>query len=232
MAIFGENKKKIIILVLIFVIVCAISLSAVIIKNATATTGNWDSYVSSTLNKDTDGYYKITTAEDFAKCNAYSGTYYKSSVKLRLYANIDMSAHYWNPRTFYGELDGNGFTIKNLKVGENNSNPTDQYAGLFSCLDGGNVHDLIIMYAYVYSYKYSGAVAGYLKGSGVINNVQCTSNYIYAFNNSDKSSSTYYCGGIVGYLYSGSITNGKVRGGSNNSRNNDANYTNATLYTG
>lgn len=232
MAIFGENKKKIIILVLIFVIVCAISLSAVIIKNATATTGNWDSYVSSTLNKDTDGYYKITTAEDFAKCNAYSGTYYKSSVKLRLYANIDMSAHYWNPRTFYGELDGNGFTIKNLHVGENSSKPTDESVGIFSTIDGANIHDVIISSATIYGYKFSGALAGYSKGSTIIQNVQCSGNYVYAFNNSDKSSSSYYCGGIVGYLYGGSITNGKVRSGACYSRNNDSNYTNATLYSG
>ena len=73
-----------------------------------------------------------------------------------LAADIDMEGVNWKPFTFHGTLDGNGFAILNLRIGETgeavretfdgNMKVYDTYfAGLFDEFSGGEIRNLMLL---------------------------------------------------------------------------------------
>lgn len=223
------KNRKFIISGIIVVVLLFIITTFVVIKNANAASGDWDDYIStSVLTKDTDNYYIIKTAEELAKCNYYSSTYYATNAKIRLYANISLSAHYWTPRTFNGEFDGNGYTISYLNVNV----PTGNNAGLFGECSNANVHDLILYSANVTGCKNSGALVGSTSGTTTITNISVRSSLVYANNNTSSSNTYHYAGGVVGYSGAGNISYCRVENCSVYSRNNDSSHPSAYLYAG
>lgn len=93
--------------------------------------------------------YIIETAAELQSINNNLGAYY------RLTADIDLAGYTWTPigttaAGFFGELDGNGHTIKNLVLSR-----TDASAGLFHTLtSGATIKDLTLQDCMVTSSSY------------------------------------------------------------------------------
>ena len=180
-------------------------LCGIIVANANATSGNWSdsgNYTRSALSKDEDGCYMIQSEEDLARMNYNSSAYFKSTAKLKLYADLDMSAHYWTPasRDFKGTFYGQNHTIKNLFTEySSSSNPSD-YSGLFKKLNGARIYDLKLDTISTTGLYYSGALAGEASSS-TISNVEIKDCSIDARNTTlSELSENMYAGGIVGYI--------------------------------
>jgi len=70
------------------------------------------------LDKDIDGYYKITSKDELIQLETYA-SYWTSN--FRLYNDIDLTTSEWGPigtdlKSFRGNFDGNGFTISNFQI--------------------------------------------------------------------------------------------------------------------
>ncbi len=99
-------------------------------------TDQWYDYVadgvSGTGTKDDP--YRISTAEElsyfarFAPSSKYNGEY------VVLTNDIDMGAKYWTPFEFRGNLDGQNYAIKNLKIDDANGDYFNGGSGLFSSI--------------------------------------------------------------------------------------------------
>ncbi|MEI3078566.1 MAG: hypothetical protein V8T00_04500 [Oscillospiraceae bacterium] len=83
-----------------------------------------------------------------------------------LTADIDLEDEPWEPMGtdtygFKGTFDGQGHKIKGLNVSG------AKLAGLFACVDGGTVKNLVVTGS-VSGTTYTGAIVGYLKNGGTI----------------------------------------------------------------
>ncbi len=169
-----------------------------------------------------DGIINIRTAKDLHDIRSnLLGNY-------RLMADIDLNGAAWTPigtRTapFEGNLDGNGYTIKNLNV----NLPNQDYVGLVG-YGKGEITNLTIEGASIKGRSYTGVLAGYSSGSitdchvsnvALLNGSQYVGGLVgYSANSITDSTandietltgSSTYVGGLVGYS-TGAITNGKV----------------------
>lgn len=152
-----------------------------------------------------DGYVKITSAQEFAYVAKNISTY--KSKNIRLASNIDMGGYTWTPignssYKYSGTFDGAGYVIRNMTVN------TTQYAGLFGYASSATIKNVIIVNASVNANNYAGGIVGCLSGGKVENCDVQTSNIISIY----SSSSSNYAGGIAG-CSTGTIT--KCRGFSN-----------------
>ena len=179
-----------------------------------------------------DDPYELYTVQDlYALSSSAANTYY------RVMNDIDLSGMNFMPiAEFKGILDGNGKTIRNLNVSAKNAagfisdlwanalvknltfdNPVvtvaNDYAGIFSTVDGilenitvigGNITSELSSYS-----SRAGGLAGILYSKGVIRNC-----YTSATVNAKDA------GGLISYLYGGTIENsyacGKVNGTGDN----------------
>ena len=114
----------------------------------------------------------------------------------RLTANISLSSYgVWEPigsiyAPFMGSIDGNGYAITGLTV---ETGRTESYAGLFGYVEGGVIKNLALENVDVNGRIYSGAIAGYMKNSTILNS--SSTGHIYG----DTA------GGIVGGAENGVI---------------------------
>ena len=129
------------------------------------------------------GYTIIKTADDLQNMqNNLSGKYI-------LMNDIDLDGYNWTPvgadynNDFSGELNGNGFVIRNLEI----NNPTANYQGLFGHLSGTTIKNLGIENASVVGNNHVGILIGYGYGDN-IENVYC----------SGDVSGQDYIGGVIG----------------------------------
>ena len=147
-----------------------------------------------------DNVLEISTAEelkDFAD-DVNSGETYKGK-KVQLMDDIDLSAYdnwksigYKNEGVFEGEFDGNGKTIRNLKL----SGPGGQ-VGFFGKAVGSNIHDFTIDGAEAY-YTYQNANYGSGIVIGETFNGQMKNIHV---KNANIVANAAYVGGIVGHGY-------------------------------
>ena len=96
---------------------------------------------------------------------------------------------------FTGIFNGNGKTIKNIRIGTSTSQVFEN-GGLFGRIDGGEIINLGIHWSILNSRSYTGALCGELHGGTIIN---CYS--------TGQILSSQIVGGIVGELKNGTITN-------------------------
>lgn len=111
----------------------------------------------------------------------------RAEVCAALTADIDLEDEPWEPMGrdtygFKGTFDGQGHKIKGLNVSG------AKLAGLFACVDGGTVKNLVVS-GKVSGTTYTGAIVGYLKNGGTI--FRCG-------NEAAVSGSGSYTGGIAG----------------------------------
>lgn len=133
------------------------------------------SYAQVDVPKLVNGYYELKTPAHL-KLFSRSVNAGSQTINARLVADIDMSAEgEFVPIGTYGKgyrgyFDGNGHTIKGLKL------PAQNYSGLFGYMDGGRVSNLTLQSPVLYldntTVDYAGLVCGHLsKGSGVVHGV-------------------------------------------------------------
>ncbi len=153
--------------------------------------------------------YIITSGEELAllakvtneQTPGYAGAYYE------LGANINLGGNNWVPignfaeTPFSGHFNGNGYTVSNLKIANN------EYAGLFGYVLNGTITKLGIKNLNInisasqsssQSDVYVGALAGYVmgsKGTSSISEISVDDCVI----NIDTSAEYLYVGGIAGY---------------------------------
>lgn len=142
--------------------------------------------------------------------NDYAGDY--SGCCFALGGNLDMQGIDWIPIGFYGDsteaageitnvfegdFDGNGYTIKNLKI---NRHEAFNHIGLFGAIRNASVHDLVIIPdAEIKGNDRVGAVAGYAVDSEIRN--VTVKNAVFA--------TSGITGGIVGGLSGSVVENAK-----------------------
>lgn len=110
--------------------------------------GNWTesgNYDTSWYdNHTTDAVYTLNTAAQVAgmAVKITSGVNF-SGKTIKLGANIDLDAHFWvpaggvqNSRYFSGTFDGNGFSIVNMKINQQELTTSNNYIGFFAMNSG------------------------------------------------------------------------------------------------
>lgn len=132
--------------------------------------------------------YLIYTEQDLKDITKNGLKYY-----YRVMSDIELSDTFWEPigtssDPFSGELDGNGFTIKNLNI-----QTTQEASGLFGVIRGASIKDLKIDACSVDGKDKTGGIAGYsYKGSRIVN---CSV--------TGEISGANSVGGLVGYFTEG-----------------------------
>ncbi len=133
-------------------------MSCTIIPSEAVYTAPWNGFTS-TKPPQVDGVYIITTGEHLA----WLALIIIVETKVRFDANIDMNnKNFDGIKHFKGTMDGNGHSIKNLKI----DNPTGN-AGLIHVLtgDGSEIKNLTIENGSIKGEKDVGAFVGTSKGS-------------------------------------------------------------------
>lgn len=185
----------------------------------------WDGTSASTtwFTQGSGATYHIKTAEDLAglsKC--FSQGYYLhgnfEGCTVYLDDDIDLAGHEWTPigtidinnyfYVFAGTFDGQGHTIKGLKVTTTNSNPYMKFAGLFGFANSSSfsVQNLkvegSITLSNICNDAYASLYVGGIVGDGTsacgLNN--CAADVDIEILQTAGSSINVYCGGLVGNL--------------------------------
>ena len=252
-----SNRKKLLILIISCITICALVLGVVFgvvfskrsneLVTTVAEPTSTDFWIDdeSYYNTKFEGAgtqsspYLIETAEQLAGLSylVYNGigTSSSNSYFNRIYfkqtANIDLSAHYWQPigilynrsnsstnRYFGGNYDGGGYTISGLFTPAGSTNAYS-YQGLFGCIYNAEIKNVILVDSYVRGYNYVGGIVG-SSSVGSFN----SANIINCENQATVEASNQSAGGIIGsagsstyILYcvnSGSISSNGSRYGS------------------
>jgi sugar lactone lactonase YvrE len=170
-----------------------------------------------------DGYYQLSNANDMLWFANQVNTGTNQVIKGKLLNGIDLSSVTWTPigsnlKSFNGELDGSGYSVKLAVTGSN------AYTGLCGNVgSGASIHDITVTGS-VGGSRYTGGITGYLGSNSVISNcvnkatVTCSDSYAggiigYAASSSTISNCTNnaavsgvsYTGGITGYAGEGSV---------------------------
>ncbi|SNT31774.1 The GLUG motif-containing protein, partial [Anaerovirgula multivorans] len=135
--------------------------------------------------------YIIKDAIDISKMRFSMDSHYV------LKNDIDLENILWRPigvstMPFRGELNGNGYSIKNLFI----NRPAADNLGLFGYIVDGKIWNLTIENANVTGRNNVGALVGYAKGNNQIMNVNIISGEV---------NSNSYAGGLAGYVEQGFI---------------------------
>ena len=139
--------------------------------------------------------YLIETGAQLVLMKQHSDKYFK------LTQNINLDNRAWPAFDFSGSLDGDGFTISNLKVTRSDDN-----VGLFGLLSG-TVKDLTISGVDIDTNADNvGALAGYCDYSGKV--MDCT----VILNSSSSIEGGNSVGGVVGVVDNGTVTRCTVKG--------------------
>ncbi len=181
--------------------------------------GNEDYFVAlqtgrvTATNQSVDGVKEIYTVEQFMNIG--------TTGKYRLMSNIDLTGKNWNPKSFSGTLDGNGYSItgltKNLfsslgngaKVSnlglESNFTTSSQNAGLLANTVSGTVNiDNVNISGRITSTASSGYIGGLIGKANSNSNV--TISNITSNVNISNSTGAIDGGGILGFAESATVT--------------------------
>lgn len=162
-----------------------------------------------------DGYYQIDSAEKLARMvylvnySADDGKW--MSAKYKQTADIDLSAHYWQPightddfetgAIFSGESDGGAYDIKGLNT---YCSPTERYTahayqGMFTICKNAKIQNLNLYDVNVIGSQFLGTIGAVSMFSQFIN-CRVTGGILYAYGDGGV-------GGIVGMIVGGSVVN-------------------------
>ena len=126
---------------------------------------------------------------------------YELPASYKLAGDIDLGDIEWesignSTAPFAGNFDGNGYTIKNLKIDKS----TVDYLGLFGVVKNVNIKNVEIENVDIKGQKYIGALVGQASGNIQIQNCKVLGNC--------KINGDSYMGGLAGYVFDGgNITN-------------------------
>ena len=152
------------------------------------------------------------------------------SANYKLVEDIDLANAEWEPignqcNPFTGNLNGNGCSIKNLKITSENSN-----LGMFGFIVDGTIENLNFVNVNIAGGSYTGALAGTGKsvsvrnckmiGTNCINGQSYTGGLAGKLENSTVSNcfvtgtitnTNSYAGGLVGYVSGGSVSDSSTK---------------------
>ncbi|MEG1521924.1 MAG: GLUG motif-containing protein [Bacteroidales bacterium] len=188
--------------------------------------------------------FLIYTNEDLIRVSVFANTYPSEYANkfYRLMSDLDFTGEKdWTPigikTPFKGIFDGNGKTIKNIRIGHED-NPTSPSAGLFGYIENATIENLGIEWDGLFSSDYSGGIAGcmnsgtirnsYSSGiisgsiSGGIAGNMSTGTISGSYSTATIFASKTYCGGIVGKMNGGNINNSYSTGNISASSSNRA----------
>lgn len=171
-------------------------------------TGNWTgpNNYNITWYTGTATTYNISSAAELAGLavlvnglDGHSATDF-SGKTVKLEANIDLSGHNWTPiggsNYFKGTFDGGNHTISNLTI-DTNAN----YVGLFGAASGAVIKNVTLDNPQVQNSaggdSRTGALVGYMAGSGTVEYCAVTDGSV--------SSAGQCVGGLIGYIYAGTV---------------------------
>ena len=151
-----------------------------------------------TTNTKVNGVTEIYTADQLKNMSS-SGNY-------RLMSDIDMTGINWTSKTFSGNLDGNGHTIRGLNkalfstmsgtVSNLNINgDVTSRSILTNILDNGTVENVTISGSINTTSDGVGSLAGLIQGNSTVNNCSSSANV---------TSSNVWVGGLIGQVRNGS----------------------------
>ena len=150
--------------------------------------------------------YSISTKEELAKlATKVNGGADTTNVEFVLGDDIDLSSidnwdaigQYASSKRFKGTFDGNGHTIKNLKIDKSTTN----YQGLFGyTAEGSEIKNIGIVDCDVKGRYYTGGLVG--EAYGTVTNSYTTGSVTGA----------QYTGGLVGHAYNSIVTNSYATG--------------------
>lgn len=202
----GAVLRTVLLWVVLSIVIPSVAQNAVW---ATSHQGYWTDHVSSPKNVGMNTY-SITSAEELAYV-AYQVNYSGNATEknkwlratLRLDADIDLGAHYWEPiwGDFSGTLDGNGHTIRRMYARLKDFSSNNNHCALLS--HGGaafTVKDLTLEDCYSEGRYYTGLLLGQVKnGSGTVSHVRVRRGHL-------ASHGCYSVGAIVGEAHSSELT--------------------------
>ena len=182
--------------------------------------------------------FQIWTAEDLARLSylVYYGTaeekyingnYYFSGVYFEQKADIDLSAHAWQPIGIYydrnndylshyfsGIYDGGNFTISGINTPSGSTNGYS-YQGLFGYVDGrssisAEIKNVGVINSNIQGYQYVGGIVGNASSNSIITNCYVAGNvfgssYIGGIAGRGSVSYSYNEGNVEGVNYVGGI---------------------------
>ncbi len=172
------------------------------------------------LNKDSEGAYLISNADELVyfalSVNKFGKTYAGETVKLT--ADIDLSGKQFAPigqtgaTEFKGVFDGQNYTIKNMTI-NNTDESSDCSSGLFGWIESHNNNNPVT----VKNVKFDNAkvtgnhnvavVAGYVYGT--IENCEVKNSTVIGLNANDDANGDKV-GAIAGYIGDARVNNNKV----------------------
>lgn len=160
-----------------------------------------------------DNEYAVSSAEGMSWFADQVNTNGKAGMTITLTNDIDLNNVEWTPigqtggynvATFFqGVFDGNGHTIKNLKITTTNEGG-NYAAGLFGFIDAASatIKNLTIEGAVVNGHHWTGVIAGYL--SGTIENCHVKKATVVC-THANKDACGDKAGTITGYINSGIV---------------------------
>ena len=163
-------------------------------------------------------YSNAVEAADSTQSQSGSEYYIFSNAYFEQTANIDLSAHVWQPigihydRTgtptqhyFSGNYDGGGYTVSGINTPAGDTFAYS-YQGLFGYVYSSSssypvtIQNIGITNSFIQGYQNVGGVVGYASSSGTITITNC-------YNTGSVESTGLHIGGVVGYAHSTTITN-------------------------
>lgn len=164
-------------------------------------TTNWSDFADTSWYNATDANFEISTAEELAGLAKLVKAGNKMIGKnFKVMANIDLSAHLWDPigynnnNPFSGNVDGNFKTISQLQI----NRPGGDWLGLFGQFVTATVKNLTLDGSQIYGSDTSGGFIGNISTNSKAENCHVK--------NADLVFTSYNVGGFTG----GVLTNSEV----------------------
>lgn len=164
----------------------------------------WDGHSMCEPSRTAEGVYRIATGEELAwfayQVNNISGQH---AIQGELTADINLGGHNWTPigndTVFQGNFNGNGYSIRGLKITE-----ADTYAGLFGAVYGETHCILNLSVSGTIKCKeqvsYAGGIVAYLYGKNETNKSSVENCHSTVSITLSKVTQNDSCaGGIAGY---------------------------------
>lgn len=165
--------------ILLLLLIASFSFPSRQSKSIAEPTGSWSSYADTEWagSGTQSSPYLISTPEELAglaqQVNSYKNY---DGIYFRQTANLDVSAHNWNPignsgsQMFYGNYDGNNFVISNI------------YGELFGQIRDSNISNINLINGQ--ASDDSGSVAGLVRSAHASNITNCNVDYDLTYNRS------------------------------------------------
>lgn len=148
-----------------------------------------------------EGYTVIKTATDFDNIRNNPTGKFALAHDIDLYSYLDWAPIGTSASKFAGELDGNGYVVRNVTSTETSDGNPTVYTGLFGDVNGATIKNLGLENVTLNSYGDLGTLAGSVTNSTITN--------VYAKNSTINNNMTNLgapTGGLIGWAIKSTIS--------------------------